>query len=160
MKRSIAYKRCSNVPIVYIGVGSNLGDRHGFIEKACALCASHGITITRRSTLIETEPVGGPTGQARYINGVIEATTAHSPEALLAALQTIEQHLGRVRTIKYGPRTIDLDILWYEGCTRATPALTIPHPRLTERAFVLIPFKEIAPNIVKELVSHADHTHH
>ena len=104
----------------------------------------NGIKILKQSSLIETEPAGGPP-QGKFLNAVIEIETSLKPLELLNVLQNIEQQLGRVRSIPNAPRTIDLDILLYDQINMQTPGLTIPHPRMFEREFVLKPLKEIAP---------------
>lgn len=123
-----------------------MGDRAGYISRAIEELESHGIKVRKRSTVIETEPVDGPV-QGKYLNTVVEATTDLSPERLLKQLQSIESNLGRVRDIKNGPRTIDLDILLYDHFRLNTPVLVIPHPRMRSRDFVLEPLKEIAPHL-------------
>lgn len=139
--------------IVYIALGSNLGDRAGNITKAIGLLREKGSTLLKSSTMIETEPVGGPP-QDKFLNAVIKIKTDCSPDELLSRCLSIEQKLGRVRTIPNGPRTVDLDILLYDDLTVNTPQLTIPHPRMWERDFVLEPLKEIDPQVL-EKYSHA-----
>lgn len=136
---------------VFIALGSNLGDRHDNIRKALDfLKAVPGIFIEQISVLRETKPQGGPL-QPDYINGVIKIKSALSPQALLAVLQNIEMKMGRIRTVKNGPRVIDLDILLY-GCQIIDePGLSIPHPRMRERDFVMQPLLEIEPDIIKIL---------
>ncbi len=133
----------------YIALGSNWGDeRRDYLEQAVVmLAATPGVVVGRRSSLYETKPVGGPAGQEDYLNGVVEVTTTLSPEELLERLQTIEIALGRVRTVKDGPRTIDLDLLLHGDSIREEPHLTLPHPRMHERLFVLEPLAEIAPGV-------------
>ena len=138
--------------IVHIGIGSNLGDREKNIEDALLNIEMEGIDIIRSSSLIETVPVDGPE-QPKFLNGVIQCETDHSPEKLLKILQSIEQKLGRVRTVVNGPRTIDLDILLYDDLCLSTLELTIPHPRMLRREFVMKPLNEVAPDIVLELTS-------
>jgi 2-amino-4-hydroxy-6-hydroxymethyldihydropteridine diphosphokinase len=121
----------------YIAVGSNLGDRKSSIEKAIALLGLlKGIRVARISSLYETEPVGGPP-QGHFLNGVFEIRTKRAPLDLLGVLQGIERELGRTRGVRNGPRTIDLDILLYGNRRVATKKLTIPHPRMQKREFVL-----------------------
>lgn len=134
--------------IVYIGIGSNLGQRKENIQRAIFLLEKQGNKILKTSTIIETEPVGGPP-QGKFLNAVIKIETSLQPLDLLKVLQTIEQQLGRVRTIPNAARTIDLDILLYDKISMQTPELIIPHPRIFEREFVLKPFKEIAAEIFK-----------
>ena len=129
----------------FIALGSNLGDRQRLLDDAVArLRLQAGLEVIRVSTYHETEPVGGPAGQGRYLNAVAEVRTALDPAALLRVLLTIETHLGRVRAERFGPRTIDLDLLLYGQEIVNLPDLTVPHPRMHERAFVLEPLVEIA----------------
>ncbi len=132
----------------FIGVGSNLGDREKNIRIAINLFKKAKINILKKSHLIETKPVGGPK-QGKFLNGVLEVETTLEPQKLLKTIKLIEQKLGRVKTVKNGPRTIDIDILLYENKVLKTPQLIIPHPRMHERNFVIKPLKEIAPEIVK-----------
>jgi 2-amino-4-hydroxy-6-hydroxymethyldihydropteridine diphosphokinase len=123
-----------------------MGDREGKLERALELLGSTSqVHISQRSTWHETAPVGGPLGQGDFLNGACEVMTTCSPEALLERCQEIEAELGRVRAERDGPRTIDLDLLWYEGELRDEPSLTLPHPRWEERAFVLAPLAELVP---------------
>ncbi len=130
---------------VYIALGSNLGDREKNLLKAVELIGScQGVEITRVSHIYETEPVGYEE-QGPFLNMVLAAGTNLEPLELLEKLQEIENSMGRKRTVRWGPRTIDLDILLY-GCTEVNlPSLTLPHPRMWERAFVLVPLREICP---------------
>jgi len=133
---------------VYLGFGANLGDRYGQIEKALVLVhALPETSITRISSLYETAPVGY-TDQGNFLNGVCELETVLSPVDLLKFLLAIEDSLGRVRTVRWGPRTIDLDILFYHHLVVHYHDLTIPHPAIAERGFVLYPLAEIAPHFV------------
>ncbi len=134
-------------PPVFLGLGSNLGDRAGSLERALQGLAGRGFTTELRSSLWETEPVGGPP-QAWFLNRVVGGRTALDPEALLAACLETERELGRVRRVSQGPRTIDVDILFYDSLTIERPGLVLPHPRLHERRFVLAPLAEIAPQLV------------
>lgn len=137
--------------IVYIGIGSNLGNRQKNIDQAFLLMQESGIKILKRSSVIETEPVGGPP-QGKFLNAAIEIETQLEPLELLRVLQNIEKKLGRIRTVVNGPRSIDLDILLYENVALRMPELTIPHPRMFEREFVLTPLREIAPQMLKEII--------
>lgn len=126
----------------YLSLGSNMGDRQGNLKRAIDLL-SHRLKVTRVSSIYDTEPVGD-INQPRFLNLVCQVTTRLAPEALLALAKGIESKLGR--TGKSGaPRPIDIDILFYDDQIVKTPELTIPHPRLARRAFVLIPLAEIAP---------------
>lgn len=125
-----------------------MGDRNENIRKALQYIEEEKISIRKQSSIIETDPVGGPP-QGKFLNLVIEAETDFSPVNLLIKLKAIEQKLGRVKTVQDGPRSIDLDILLYDDQKIETPELTIPHPRMFLRDFVLIPLKEIAPEVLK-----------
>jgi 2-amino-4-hydroxy-6-hydroxymethyldihydropteridine diphosphokinase len=131
-----------------IALGSNLGDRRDNLERALAELAGAGIQLGRRSPFYETAAMGGPAGQPPYLNGVVEVWTTLPADDLLAVLLAIEERLGRVRTVRDGPRTLDLDLLLYGDLVRDDPHLTLPHPRLHERLFVLEPLAQIAPGAV------------
>lgn len=132
----------------YLSLGSNLGNRdRNLAEAVRRLGTTPGVEVRRVSSVYETAPVGGPP-QGDFLNLVVELATTLSPRELLAACQAIEADLGRERTVRWGPRTIDLDVLIYEGVTSADPELTLPHPRMLERQFVLRPLAEIAPDLV------------
>jgi 2-amino-4-hydroxy-6-hydroxymethyldihydropteridine diphosphokinase len=133
-----------------IGLGSNLGDRRATLEGAiAALGATPGIRVRRVSAFQETEPVGGPPGQGAYLNAAAELETTLEPLELLHVLQTIENRFGRVRTVRWGERTLDLDLLLFDDRIIRTPTLSVPHPRFAERRFVLEPLAEIAPQAVE-----------
>jgi 2-amino-4-hydroxy-6-hydroxymethyldihydropteridine diphosphokinase len=126
-----------------IGAGANLGDRRATLGAAiAALRSCAGIVAVEASSFYETDPVGY-TEQPPFLNLAAGIETTLTPEALMAALGEIEQRHGRVRTLRWGPRTIDLDLLAFEGETRATAALTLPHPRMLERTFVTVPLREL-----------------
>lgn len=130
---------------VYLGLGSNLGDREENLKKALEILAER-LRLGKVSSIYDTDPLGD-TNQPRYLNLVCEADTMLPPEALLVLVKGIESKMGR--TGKSGaPRSIDIDILLYGNMVYATPQLTIPHPRMHERAFVLVPLAEIAPDLV------------
>jgi 2-amino-4-hydroxy-6-hydroxymethyldihydropteridine diphosphokinase len=129
---------------VYLGLGSNLGDREGHLERGLAALGARGVHVTAVSAIYETEPVGGP-AQGPYLNLVAAGETSLSPEALLQAALEAEAEAGRVRTVRNAPRTLDVDILFHGDLVRRTDALTVPHPRLHERRFVLVPLAELAP---------------
>jgi 2-amino-4-hydroxy-6-hydroxymethyldihydropteridine diphosphokinase len=129
----------------YLGLGSNLGDRAGSIRRALELLAKV-ITVTAVSSLYETAP-WGLQEQPSFLNAACEISTVLDPHALLHETQRIEAALGRERLQRWGPRTLDLDILLYDDRIVETEALTIPHPLLAERAFVLVPLAEIAPGL-------------
>jgi 2-amino-4-hydroxy-6-hydroxymethyldihydropteridine diphosphokinase len=130
----------------YIGIGSNIGDRETNCLKAVELLGQAG-QITAVSSLYYTEPVGYKE-QDDFINAVAAVATDRSPEELLALCRSIEDTLGRIRTVRWGPRTIDLDILLYGDRVVNKPDLLIPHPSLALRKFVLAPLAEIAPAVV------------
>ena len=133
------------MPRAFIAVGSNLGDRAAYLEKAAELLSVKN-KIVKRSRVYETEPVGGPE-QGLYLNAVWEIQTALEPDALLNELLAIEKKLGRERKAPDMPRTIDLDILFYGDRVAEKSGLAIPHPRLHERAFVLEPLMDIDPDL-------------
>jgi 2-amino-4-hydroxy-6-hydroxymethyldihydropteridine diphosphokinase len=129
---------------IYIALGSNLGDRAAHIRVALAEIQRGGdVRVLRCSSLHETEPVGGPLGQGRYLNAAAELATVLSPRELLARMLAIEAARGRVRTIRNGPRTLDLDLLLFRDQVIDEPDLVVPHPRMWERAFVMQPLAEI-----------------
>ena len=131
----------------YIGIGSNLGKRKDNCMTAINHLAESGITVSKHSSLMETEPWGG-LDQPKFINMVVQADTDHDPVQLLILLKNIEQKMGRTPSVRWGPRAIDLDILLYGVTIVKTSDLEIPHPRLQERDFVLRPLAEIAPDLV------------
>ncbi|MBF0521861.1 MAG: 2-amino-4-hydroxy-6-hydroxymethyldihydropteridine diphosphokinase [Candidatus Omnitrophica bacterium] len=135
--------------IVFLGLGSNIGIRQKNITDALDSLECCGVHIQKCSTIIETEPVGGPP-QGKFLNAVAKAETLLTPEKLLKETQTIEKKLGRLKTVINGPRTIDIDILLYDDLRISMPELTIPHPRMFEREFVLKPLSEIAPEIINQ----------
>lgn len=132
---------------VYIGIGSNLGDRQGNCRNAIALFAENRINVTKVSSMIETEP-WGVRDQPGFINMAVEAETGMEPEELLETLKKIERDMGRVPDVRWGPRLIDLDILFYDDLVFSTPDLEIPHPYIKEREFVLKPLAEIAEDFM------------
>jgi 2-amino-4-hydroxy-6-hydroxymethyldihydropteridine diphosphokinase len=131
--------------LAYIGIGSNMGERAEYIRRALALMSStEGITVETVSSIIETDAVGHPSGP-KYLNAVARISTGLSPRRLLTVLLEIERTLGRERKVRWGPRTIDLDILLYDTVTIDEEGLSIPHPRMHQRSFVIEPLLEIAP---------------
>jgi 2-amino-4-hydroxy-6-hydroxymethyldihydropteridine diphosphokinase len=133
-----------------IGLGSNLGDRRAMLEGAiAALKVTSGVRVLRVSSFHETEPVGGPPGQGTYLNAAAALETTLDPTELLHVLQSIETRSGRVRTVRWGERTLDLDLLLFDDRIIQTPELTVPHPRLTVRRFVLEPLAEVAPDAIE-----------
>ncbi|NQU74819.1 MAG: 2-amino-4-hydroxy-6-hydroxymethyldihydropteridine diphosphokinase [Planctomycetes bacterium] len=133
----------------YIGLGSNVGDHHANLQRALKLLdETPGVSVVWVSRFIETEPFGPP--QSRYLNGAARVDTDLSPHQLLQRLHEIESALGRDRSneLRLGPRTCDLDIELIDELVLDDPDLTVPHPHMHERAFVLGPLAEIAPNVV------------
>lgn len=137
--------------IAYLGLGSNLGDRERHLTEAIERIEAKGIAVRKRSSLYETEPWGLP-GQPLFLNMALEVETELEPHALLAVLKAVEKELGREETYHWGPRVIDLDILLYNNMIVTEDALSIPHPLLQEREFVLRPLQEIAPDVVHPLL--------
>jgi 2-amino-4-hydroxy-6-hydroxymethyldihydropteridine diphosphokinase len=131
----------------FIGLGSNLGDRRGLLRRAVEELQAPG-DVVGVSPLYETEPVGGPGGQGPFLNLVVELSTSDTPRALLERCRALEAAAGRVRTVRWGPRTVDADVLWVEGWQVDDEDLTVPHPRLWERRFVVQPLADLAPDLV------------
>jgi 2-amino-4-hydroxy-6-hydroxymethyldihydropteridine diphosphokinase len=129
---------------VYLSLGSNLGDRAAHIERALARLDEENIKIVRRSSFYQTEPVEF-LAQGWFLNIAVEAETDLMPRQLLRVIRNIERELGRKRIVRSGPRTIDIDILLFGANIIKAAELEIPHPRMTERRFVLVPMAEIAP---------------
>lgn len=131
---------------IYISLGSNIGDRARNIRRAIEALDTHGVHVTRESALYETEPVE-LREQAWFLNCVVEAETELMPQQLMRAMLEIELSLGRKRRIPKGPRPIDMDILLFGSSVVRAADLEIPHPRMAERRFVLVPFAEIASGV-------------
>ncbi|MFW6456837.1 MAG: 2-amino-4-hydroxy-6-hydroxymethyldihydropteridine diphosphokinase [Planctomycetota bacterium] len=132
----------------YIGLGSNIGNRQKTLDDALeSLDNRPNINVMTASSYIETNPVGGPP-QGSYLNAAAELNTSLAPEDLLKALHDVEQEFGRTREQHWGPRTLDLDLLLYEQKVLKTDTLLLPHPRMHNRWFVLMPLNEIAPNAI------------
>lgn len=137
--------------VAAVALGSNLGEREQLMKRAQSLLEKlEGVVLLRRSAWHETAPVGGPAGQGAYLNGAALLETTLAPADLLEALHGIETRLGRDREAEgpNGARPMDLDLLWHGDASLASDALTLPHPRLEERLFVLEPLAEIAPDHV------------
>ena len=132
--------------IVYLGLGSNVGDREGWLQKAVDSLQSRDLCIRRISPAYETEPQGRR-NQRWFLNAVAEAETELFPLQLLRRIGKIEKELGRKRLAENAPRTIDIDILFYGNAVVSTATLAIPHPRLRERRFVLAPLADLAPEL-------------
>jgi len=151
--------------VALIGLGSNVGDRHAALRKAVErLRASAGVTDIQCSRWHVTSPVGGPAKQGAYLNGAVRLVTSLAPASLLALLQDIERSAGRIRRQRWGPRTLDLDLLLYDRAIFKGPRLEVPHPRMAFRRFVLTPAAEVAADMLQpvigwtvgELLAHLD----
>jgi 2-amino-4-hydroxy-6-hydroxymethyldihydropteridine diphosphokinase len=141
--------------IAYISLGSNIGNRFRYLQQAVQLLnETKGINVNQVSSVYETDPVGY-IDQAAFLNIVVELETLLTPHELLKICNEIEEELGRTREIHWGPRTVDLDILLYNEENMKTENLTIPHPRMTERGFVLIPLVELNSDLVEPLTKHS-----
>ena len=132
--------------LIYLSLGSNLGDRAANLERAIAVLPEAGVRVLRRSSLYETEPVDF-LAQPWFLNCVVEGETSLMPRQLLHALQAIERRFGPKKRIARGPRVIDLDILFYGASVIRTEEMEIPHPRMHKRRFVLVPMAELAPDL-------------
>jgi 2-amino-4-hydroxy-6-hydroxymethyldihydropteridine diphosphokinase len=141
-----AFSVLDDMKTVYLSLGSNLGDRAGNIRQAIEALNADGVYVKRQSSIYETEPVDFR-DQGWFLNCVVEAETELMPRQLMQALLETERALGRQRRVFRGPRTIDIDILLFGSSVLALPELEIPHPRMAERRFVLVPFAEIAPGV-------------
>jgi 2-amino-4-hydroxy-6-hydroxymethyldihydropteridine diphosphokinase len=131
---------------VLLGLGSNLGDRRRLLRDAIDSLPR----VTATSGVYETDPVGGPAGQDKYLNMVVAIDSDASARALLGMCHRLEAAAGRVRGERWGPRQLDLDILWIDGEQVAEPDLVVPHPRMWERRFVLVPLADVAPELLPE----------
>jgi 2-amino-4-hydroxy-6-hydroxymethyldihydropteridine diphosphokinase len=131
---------------VYLSLGSNVGDRDSHLARTLERLASSDIRVLRVSSVYETEPREVP-DQPWFLNQVVEIETSLFPKQLLSRLQKIEIGMGRIRMLAKGPRTVDIDILFYGHAIVSTPGLEIPHPRLADRRFVLEPLAELAPEL-------------
>jgi len=132
--------------ICYLGLGSNLGDREGSLCRAAACLSDAGVECVKASSVYESEPFGY-SDQPAFLNAVIEARTRLSAQELLTIAKEIERLMGRVPGPRWGPRPIDIDILLYDDLTITTEELTVPHPGMQQRPFVLLPLHEIAPGV-------------
>jgi len=132
--------------MIILSLGSNLGDREANICQALQLLSARQIRIIKQSSIYETEPVGY-TDQPFFLNMAVLIETRLTPQELLAVCLDVEAELGRVRALRWGPRIIDIDIITYNDIKLDLPQLTLPHPRLGEREFVLVPIQEIAPDL-------------
>ena len=133
----------------YLALGSNLGDRQMYLQRAVdALGADPDVDVVAVSRVYETDPVGGPEQDA-YLNAVVAIETDLDPHALLECAHRLEHDAQRVRIERWGPRTLDVDILLYDDVQLETPDLVVPHPRMWERGFVLAPLRDVAPALVE-----------
>lgn len=128
----------------FLGLGSNLGDREAHLRDAVAELDD----VVGVSPVYETEPVGGPDDQGPYLNLVVELDTPLDARGLLDVCRDLENVAGRVRDVRWGARTLDVDVLWVDGDERQEPDLEVPHPRMGERRFVLAPLRDLAPDLV------------
>jgi 2-amino-4-hydroxy-6-hydroxymethyldihydropteridine diphosphokinase len=126
----------------YLGLGSNIGDRMGFLEAAVEQLRDIDAELSV-SPVYETAPLGGPVGQQRFLNCVVRLETGLTPRQLLKVAQRLERLAGRVRTVRNGPRTLDVDVLLVGDLKVCEPDLVVPHPRMTERGFVLAPLEDL-----------------
>ncbi len=133
------------MPRAFLALGSNLGDRRSYLRRAIADMPD----VVAASSVYETGPVGGPEGQGRYLNMVVELDTELSARELLALCARLEAAAERVRVERWGPRTLDVDVLWVDGVTVDEPDLQVPHPRMLERRFVQVPLLELAPDLAE-----------
>ncbi|MBS1264369.1 MAG: 2-amino-4-hydroxy-6-hydroxymethyldihydropteridine pyrophosphokinase [Acidimicrobiaceae bacterium] len=138
--------RCDGVRRAFLGLGSNVGDRWEHLRGAVAEMPD----VVEVSTVYETAPVGGPE-QGPYLNCVVRLDTGLSPRALLELCREREKAAGRLRRVRWGPRTLDVDVLWVDGESVDEEDLIVPHPRMYERAFVLVPLRDVAPDLVDEI---------
>jgi 2-amino-4-hydroxy-6-hydroxymethyldihydropteridine diphosphokinase len=141
------------MPTCVLGLGSNVGDNEAALQKAVAeITALPDVQVVRHSSWHRSRPVGGPAGQTEYVNGAAVVETKTQPLSLLAELQQIEARFGRERGERWGPRTLDIDVLLYGSEVTETAMLTLPHPRMTFRRFVLAPAAEIAPKMLHPVI--------
>lgn len=135
------------MPRVFLGLGANLGDRLATLQRAVDLLGGRGVRTVACSRVWATAAEGGPPDQPEFLNVVVEVDAgAMTPAEVLAAANAVESELGRVRDVRWGPRTIDIDVLLWGDLRSDDPALTIPHPRLHERAFVVLPLLDLDPD--------------
>ena len=132
------------MPRAFLGLGSNIGDRHRFLRDAIAATPD----LVAVSDLFETDPIGGP-DQDAYLNVVLQLDTDLDARALLELCRSLEAAAERTREIRWGPRTLDVDVLWVDGETVDEEDLTVPHPRMFDRAFVMVPLRQLAPDIAE-----------
>ena len=128
-----------------LALGSNLGDRVRYLQDAVAMMPD----LVAVSPVYETDPVGGPDGQGPYLNMVVRLETDLDAWELLELCHRLEEKASRKRVVHWGPRTLDVDVLWFDGVTVDEPGLVVPHPRMAERPFVLAPLRDLAPDLVE-----------
>lgn len=139
----------------FLGLGSNLGDRRATLRRAVESLREAG-DVVAVSPVYETEPVGGPEGQGPYLNVVVELSTTDSPRRLLERCRLVEEAAGRVRTVRFGPRTLDADVLLVGELVVDRDDLQVPHPRMWQRRFVVAPLADLAPDLVgPDALAHA-----
>lgn len=131
--------------MIFLGLGSNLGHKRSYLDTALAMLHLRGVEVLRVSPYLETAP-WGVTEQDWFVNAVAEVAFSGSPEELLAICQAVELQLGRERLLRWGPRTIDIDVLEFHGETRDSATLTLPHPLYRERDFVMVPLRQLEPD--------------
>jgi len=139
----------AGVERAFLGLGTNLGDRLGYLRQAVDTLSRAG-DVVALSPVYETEPMGGPEGQGAFLNLVVELATTDSPHQLLARCQALEVAASRVRTVRNGPRTLDADVLLVGDLVVSDDDLVVPHPRMWERRFVLAPLRDLAPELVTD----------
>jgi 2-amino-4-hydroxy-6-hydroxymethyldihydropteridine diphosphokinase len=133
--------------VVFLGLGANLGDRLATLQRAVDLLRDAGVRVLACSRVWATAPVGGPAGQPEFLNAVVAVEPGTlAPESLLRIAHEVEASLGRLRDVRWGPRTIDIDLLLWDDRTVDTPSLSIPHPRMTQRTFVVLPLLDLDPD--------------
>ncbi|MCK6445077.1 MAG: 2-amino-4-hydroxy-6-hydroxymethyldihydropteridine diphosphokinase [Planctomycetes bacterium] len=145
--------------LAYVAFGSNLGPREAHFERAlAALASAPGVRVLRRSRWHETEPVGGPRGQPRFLNGVVEVATTLDVRTFFTLLQSLERRAGRDRAseVRHGPRTLDLDLLLFGERRIDEHDLVVPHPRMGEREFVLAPLADLSPELARRHTRRAE----
>lgn len=144
---AVRYRDAARGVRAFLGLGSNMGDRLGHLRTAVGALRETG-EVVAVSPLYRTTPVGGPDGQEDYLNVVVELRTGSTPRQLLERAHDLERAAGRVRSERFGPRTLDVDVLWVEGASLVQADLVVPHPRLWQRRFVLAPLRDVAPEMV------------
>ena len=144
-QKPVAQKPDTQEHRAVLALGSNLGESEDTLERAVADLVAGGVQLMRASGLYRTAPVGGPAGQPDFVNAVIEVTTDLGAYELLALCNAVEAAHHRERRVRWGPRTLDIDVIDYDGVISEDPVLTLPHPRAQERAFVLVPWAQMDP---------------